>query len=186
MKITIGLLASIFLLLSSFSPKSENEDQLPFISSYSSSVKSVYQQHLEKYDYSEYTNEQDILQLKCYHSITKEKAKKIIDDRTFFTLSMFKEQPSPYPGVLSSSIGCPKEYQPKVSEDTFKVRASFKLLATKNLIYGNCNPSDNYFYCAYCIFFCEEKNELYELKIFTPIKNPSFDYETFSTSIQCK
>jgi hypothetical protein len=164
----------------------ENSDDLPFSINYPNPLKLISHENRTTYDYAEYASGEDIMQLKHYHNISKDKAKKIMGDRKFFILAMFQDQPSPYPGILSNSIGCPKELQPKAHEDTVRASLYIKLFATSNLIYGNCNTTDNNYYSVYCIFYCPVKQELFELKIFTPVKEPSFDYETFTPVTKCK
>ncbi len=187
MKIKLMLLLLIVTLISAgFKSSSEKMDGLPFVINYSLPLKIISQASMEKYDYTEYATGEDILQLKHYRNHSKDKAKKMIEDRKFFILAMFQDQPSPYPGILSNNLGCPKELQPRAIEDTVAVSLYFKLFATSNLIYGNCNINDNHYHCLYSIFFCPVKQELFELKIFTPIKKPSFDYKTFSPAIRCK
>lgn len=186
MKVRFILLLLVSLLISAgFRPSSESKDELPFLINYPLSLKITGSEQLGKYDYTEYAAGEDILQLKHYHNLPKEKAKKMIDDRRYFILAMFKDQPNPYPGVLSNSIGCPKELQPQAKEDTVALRLSFNLLATSNLIYGNCNITDNYYHCAYMLFFCPVKSDFFELKVYTPIKSPSFNYDSLISSIQC-
>lgn len=177
----IGAFASI-----GFTLPFENSDALPFSINYSRLLKITSHENRGAYDYTEYSSGEDILQLKHYHNISKEKAKKVMGDRKFFILAMFQDQPSPYPGILSNSIGCPKELQPKAVEDTVKTSLHIKLLATSNMIYGNCNPKDNHYQSLYCIFFCPVKQELFELKIFTPLTNPSFDQKTFTPVMKCR
>jgi hypothetical protein len=174
------------LLFFDFTPLQQKETLLPFISNYHLFLRQTDWSHTEKYDYSAYAAGSDILQLKDYHNITRAKAQKTLEDRKFFISSMFKDQISPYPGVLSSVIGCPEDQRPKAIEDTAEVRLYYYLPATSNLIYGNCNLSDNAYYCLYALFFCPEKSELYELKIFTPILHPSFEYKNLIASIYCK
>ncbi len=171
---------------SGFALPVECSDDLPFSINYSGPLKITSHENRTSYDYTEYSSSEDILQLKHYHNISKEKAKKVMGDKKFFILAMFQDQPSPYPGILSNSIGCPKDMQPKAVEDTAKTSLHIKLLATVNLIYGNCNPDDNYYHSLYCIFYCPVKQELFELKIFTPVKNPSFDHKTFAPVMKCK
>ncbi len=176
----------IALLFLNFTLASEIKDELPFKINYSLPLKVQSTQHSEKYDFAEYAAGEDVVQLKQYNNMTIEKAKKMMGDKKFYLGSMFKDQPSPYPGVLTTAIGCPEELVPKPNEDTLSIRLFYKLLATGNLIYGNCNPKDNTYSCAYGFFFCAEKNQAYELKIFTPIAKPSFNYENLISSISCK
>ncbi len=176
----------LLLCISSLASAQKDSAALPFAINYSGSLKLVSSTQMVKYDYSEFSSGEDIWQVKQYRNCAKEKAHKIVDDRKFFLLAMFKDQPSPYPGVLSNSIGCPKEFQPIVKEDTVAVQLSFKLLATSNLIYGNCNPPDNYYYSTYLLFFCPAKNDFFEVKFYTPIKNPSKNYEGLAASLKCK
>ena len=185
-KIAFIISISLVFLFSNFLKMPEGMVGLPFIINYSHSLKLMSIAKMAKYDYTEYSAGEDIWQVKQYRNCSKEKAQKIMDDRKFFLLAMFKDQPSPYPGVLSNSIGCPKEFQPTVIEDTLNVQLSFKLLATGNLIYGNCNPPDNYYFSTYMLFFCPAKNEFFEAKFFTPIKNPSIDNEGLVASLKCK
>jgi hypothetical protein len=185
-KFILLLVIGTLIILTGFKPASEKKDELPFTTNYSLSLKTASDEHLEKYDYIQYIADDDIIQLKHYHNISKDKAKKMIEDRRYFLLAMFKDQPNPYPGVLSNNIGCPKELQPKANEDTVGItRLSFKLLATSTLVFGNCNINDNYYYCAYTLFFCPVKNDFFEFKIYTPIKAPSFNYDSLVTSIRC-
>lgn len=160
--------------------------ELPFTINYPPSLIITANEHLEKYDYSEYSAGADIIQLKHYHNLPVQKAKKILEDRKYFIQAMFKDQPNPYPGMLSNSIGCPEELQPKPKEDTMNMWLSFNLFATSNLIYGNCNISDNYYQCACMLFYCAAKSEFFELKVYTPLKSPSFNYDNLTFSIQCK
>lgn len=180
------IFASFLFLLSGFATVPEEKVELPFVISYTDTLKLISSTPMAKYDYMECRAGEDIWQVKQYRNCAKEKAQKIIADRKFFLLAMFKDQPSPYPGVLSNSIGCPKEFQPTVIEDTVAVYLSFKLLATSNLIYGNCNPPDNYYYSTYLLFFCPARNDFFEVKFFTPIKNPSKNYEGLDASLKCK
>ncbi len=159
---------------------------LPFLIDFKPPLKLQTNDHLEKYNYTEYVSGEDILQLKQYPNMTRAKATKIIEDRKFFITSIFKDQFAPYPGVLTSTIGCSENLKPKVKEDTASVRIDYRLLATYNFLYGNCNIVDNYYICLYSVFFCPLKQELFELKIFTPIKNPSFDYTKLVESLRCK
>jgi hypothetical protein len=159
---------------------------LPFTTNYTLPLKLMSTAHFNKYEYEEYTAGDDIVQLKRYPDMNREKSLKMMDDRKFFLDAMFKDQPSPYPGVLSSAIGCPPDKRPKSLSDTLAVKLNYKLLATGNLIYGNCNPSDNFYYCLYSLFFCEGKQEMYELKIFTPMAKPSFDFSLFNLKSDCK
>lgn len=179
------LLLTIFFFVG-FIATAQNNNGLPFTINYNLPLKITGNEHTEKYDLTEYTAAEDVLQVKHYFNMTKEKARKLIDDRKFFLGAMFKDQPSPYPGVLSSTIGCPEALVPKPIEDTANVSLTYQLLATRNLIYGNCNPSDNYYYCFYQVFFCAEKKELFEMKIYTPISKPSFDNKKYSFNISCK
>ena len=180
----IGVLLIFTVTVSGFKPV-QNEETLPFILKYSLPLKTTGKEHLARYDYTEYTSGEDILQLKQYHNITREKARQMNEDRKYFILAMFRDQPNPYPGVLSNSIGCPKELQPQVKEDTIQARLFLKLMANSNLIFGNCAVSDNYYTCAYLLFFCPSKKAFFELKIYTPIKKPSFNYESLIASLRC-
>ncbi len=163
----------------------QGNSKLPFLIDYNLPLKVTSTDKYQKYDFTEYSAGDDIIQLKTYHNFNREEALKIIQARVFFLNLSFKDQVNPYPGVLSNTIGCPDDEKPKPAEDTVAIRLDYKLLATSNLVYGNCNINDNYYYCLYTVFYCAAKNELYELKIFSPIKKPSFDYETLKKSIQC-
>jgi len=179
-------LLTVVFFLSGLIATAQNNNGLPFAINYTLPLKITGTGHTEKYDLTEYTAVEDVLQVKHYFNMTREKAKKLVDDRKFFLGAMFKDQPSPYPGVLSSTIGCPEALVPKPVEDTANVSLAYQLLATRNLIYGNCDPSDNYYYCFYQVFYCAEKKELFEVKIFTPIGKPSFDNKKFDFNIACK
>lgn len=185
MNINSILLLHVMLLSTVFRQVYAQKIEWPFAINYTLPLKIMANENLEKYDYFEYTAVNDIIQLKHYYNLPVQKAKKIIDDRKYFVLAMFKDQPNPYPGMLSNSIGCPEELQPKPKEDTVSKRLSFNLFATSNLIYGNCNISDNYYQCAYMLFYCAAKCDLFEVKIYTPIKSPSFNYDSLISSIQC-
>jgi hypothetical protein len=181
------LLAVIVMALISlgFITRPAETEKLPFAISYNHALKQINHEHQESYDYTEYSAGDDIVQLKHYHNVNRQSARKIIEDRKFFISYMFKEQPSPYPGALSSTIACPDSLVPVPHLDTVALSLHYKLLATRNLIYGNCNTKDNYYTCVYCVFFCAAKNELFELKIFTPVKAPSFDYNKLVASLRC-
>ncbi len=184
-KFILLLLTGIFAS-AAFKQASAQNAELPFAVNYAPTLKITSNEYLEKYDYSEYSAGEDIIQLKHYHNMPVLKAKKMLEDRKYFVQAMFKDQPNPYPGMLSNSIGCPEELQPKPKQDTLTMQLSFNLFATNNLIYGNCNISDNYYQCAYMLFYCAVKSDFFELKIYTPIKSPSFNYESLISSIQCK
>ncbi len=179
------LLGVLGFSLCGFTYSSENNSPLPFSINYKTPLVVKTQESYDKYDYTEYTAGDDIIQLKTYAHYNREKAKKLIEARKFFMELSFKDQISPYPGLLSSTIGCPDDQKPKPSEDTIALRLDYKLLATSNLVYGNCNLTDNYYNCLYCVFFCADKSEAYELKIFSPIGKSSFDYESLKASIKC-
>lgn len=181
----ILLLLTGMLASTGFKQAAAQKAELPFSVSYPQPLIVTGNEHLEKYDYTEYAAGDDIIQLKHYHNLSVLKAKKLMEDRKYFVLAMFKDQPNPYPGMLSNSIGCPEELQPKPKEDTLTMRLSFKLFATSNLIYGNCNINDNYYQCAYMLFYCAAKSDFFELKIYTPKKSPSFNYDSLISSIHC-
>jgi len=186
MKLKNSFLLYTFLWLGGTSGQmGKDKTELPFSINYNLPLKINSKEHFDKYDYTEYEAGEDVIQLKHYLNLSKEKAQKIIEDRRFFLLAMFKDQPSPYPGILSNSIGCPIELQPKPIEDTIAVRLYFKLMATSNLIYGNCNITDNYYYLTYALFYCPVKNDFFELKVYTPIKHTSFDSDSLIASIKC-
>ena len=187
MKNTTGLLSFAFVMLSlSFTSEPNDNSGLPFYANYRLSLKRVSELHLPKYEYSEYSAAEDIVHVKRYHHITREKAQKLIEDRKFSVNSMLADQPLLYRGTVSPIRGCADSLIPKPVEDTAAVKMSYNLMATHSLIYGNCNIGDNYYDCAYCIFFCPETNELFEVKFFTPMKRPSFDYNELIASIHSK
>jgi hypothetical protein len=159
--------------------------QLGVKTNYPVSLKEIRYEKLEKYDYSEYRSVNDFAQVKCYEYITREKALKIIEDRKFMMNLAFEDQVSPYPGFLSNTIGCPEDLKPKPKEDTLAVSLEYKLLATGNFVYGNCNIKDNYYYSLYEIIYCPSRQELYEMKFFTPVTAPSFNYVHFNFVFEC-
>ncbi len=138
----------------------------------------------EKYIFEEYEIGDNQIQFKYYKNIDTTDAAKVIADRMFFINSLYKDQLSPYPGVLSNTIGCSDELKPKVSKS--EMRVDYKLLATSTFIYGNCDINDNYYYCLYSVFYCSQSQTLFEVKYYIPIKAGDFNYEQLRESIRCK
>ena len=115
-------------------------------------------------------------------------ANKILKDKRFLIESLFKEQPHPYPGIVSNRKECPKEFQPIILEKAYgdSWMFSYQMFANDRFVYGGCTKEANFFNSVYVFLYCSSKNVLYEFKYFTPMENPSADLVKLIESVRCK
>jgi hypothetical protein len=130
---------------------------------------------------------ENVLSIQEYANTENSKAQKIVADKRFLLDNLFLEQPSPYPGKFSNTIGCPDELKPvffeKKSEEGW--RQAYTINANNRKVYGDCSESSIYYNSAYIFYYCEKEQALFEIKYFTPKSDPFNDLEGIIESVKC-
>ena len=114
-------------------------------------------------------------------------AENILKGKRFLIENLFKDQPHPYPDVVSNRKACPEEFQPKVLEKKHEDgwMFSYRIFANQRFVYGGCSEAVNHYASIYVFLFCTSKNVLYEIKYFTPMDKPSTDLLKLIESVKC-
>ena len=88
---------------------------------------------------------------------------KYIKDKKFLLNSLFLPTTSPYPGIITNIVECPKEFRPE--ETTLENGVMYTLFAGERFNYGICNKDLVKYYSIYGIFDCKEKG-IFEIHAF--------------------
>jgi len=130
---------------------------------------------------------EDVLIIKSHPNMDSDSARNKMNKRKVLVESIFKEQPSPYPGKFSNSIRCPEKYKPiEYKEEGDDWKFSYHLYANKRFVYGGCTEISSYYESSYTFFYCSKSDQLFEIKYFTPAAEPQNPIAPFIQSIQCK
>jgi len=88
---------------------------------------------------------------------------KYISDKKFLLNSLFLPTTSPYPGIITNIVECPKEFRPE--ETTLENGVMYTLFAGERFNYGICDKDLVKYYSIYGIFNCKEKG-IFEIYAF--------------------
>lgn len=105
------------------------------------------------------------------NDIKKVGAEKFSADKIYLVKSLYANYVSSYPGRLSYNVTCPKQFKPDVCE----IPGSFNDLClvavtSERFVYGVCSSEIAKNTCLITFFFCEARNNLFQVEICQPIE----------------
>lgn len=93
-------------------------------------------------------------------------AKSYINDIIFVLDTMYRDVRSPYPGALSSRIGCADEFKPK--KNVYEPFDYYLIFASERFTYGVCSDDLIYYSSIMFFIFCEKGENFYQIEVFIP------------------
>lgn len=110
------------------------------------------------------------IQIKVSESMSVDEARSRMLSKRTAIKSIFNKKVEPYFGVADRGEYCDLKQLPqeKYEESTIQTRLILHLWATKNEVYGICDPELIHFKSQYALLYCPNKRLYTETKFFYP------------------
>ena len=124
--------------------------------------------------------------LRVWNGMDVDQARQLIAQKIFLVRSLFKEEKSPYPGMTSNIVTCPKEFWPKIEEketgDLIKARIQIK--ATSRNTFGVCTEDEFARRSAYLFIYCKKSRRALKIEGFVDKKHVA-NTDTWLSQVEC-
>ena len=139
--------------------------------------------------YTRFTANNRTVILKAEHAkdVDIAKATQYIDEKRFGIESLYQSTPSPYPDVITRTIECPDEFKPIFyrSEQDNQDSLYYILYANDRFTYGACSDDLIRYRAIFYLVYCKEKNEIYQIELFTAPEEFTHDLASLLKSFNC-
>jgi len=139
-----------------------------------------------------YKKNKDILRVEIQSRMNSYDANQYMNAGIARMKGLFNDAPAPYPGVVSDTITCNKEYQPlfnkMVTKDQLEITYFIGYLSNE-LVFGSCTKDQVSFKGILAYFYCSKHQQVFQLEMIAPIAefNSSLSfYRDMLQSIECK
>lgn len=111
-----------------------------------------------------------IVRFEITKNVNQEFAANYAEAKRFTITSQFKTLDSPYPGMITNKIDCPKEFHPEQLELTIAGQATYALIlfSTARMTYGACTEDLTHYKGAFTVFYDAQAKNLYQYELFVP------------------
>ncbi len=117
---------------------------------------------------------------------TEELARIQMSQKIFLMRSLFREEKSPYPGMTSNIVSCPKRFWPKIEEKENETSLYLRIqaAATARNTFGVCADEEFAKRSIYLFVFCKHSGQALRVEGFTA-RDSSRDWDTWLAAFRC-
>jgi hypothetical protein len=123
------------------------------------------------------------IQVTRIENLGSEAAEQMLEQKKFQVEGLYEEEKSPYPGFLSKTVKCAKEFQPEIElhkDVSLRVRAAAN--ARKSL--GVCNSSEMQFAAVILYYYCAKTKVFLQIESYLP-KTETDKARDFLKKVSC-
>jgi hypothetical protein len=124
--------------------------------------------------------------LRTWNEMEADQARQLIAQKIFLVRSLFQEEKSPYPGMTSNIVTCPKEFWPKIEEKETGdfIEARIQIDATSRNTFGVCAEEEFARRSVYLFIYCKASRRALKIEGFVD-KERVKETDTWLSQAKC-
>lgn len=132
------------------------------------------------------TSKDNILKIQIVDGLSEKEARDYTNNQRYLINSLFSRQKVPYPGPITNTLVCPKEYLPVIEEedDSEYFKVFYYMYANDRLVFGGYDEGSLRYSMILAFIYCKEKKELFKIEYYTPKENTSLIHKNILKSFR--
>lgn len=120
----------------------------------------------------------NIIQALVFSDVKKEFTENYVQNRRNELAAVYTDIPAPYEGITAKEVNCPDKFTPDLNISNSE-KTEFNLYSDDKNNIGACSNSTAQFRTKITMLYCQESNNLIEIRISKPIRESEYSEKIF-------